>query len=137
MGAANNDILISGDGNDTLSGLSGDDQLIGGQGDDIYIVSAGTGIDRIIDTDGSNTIQFTNDIVFSDVSSGFTKIGDDLLLKIGNLGDGVRIDNFFVLANTIDLVTFDSGGSLTAGQLYSLFGLSAPTDTVSTITHVN
>ena len=133
VGAATHDVLLSGDDNDTLSGLAGNDQLIGGNGNDIYIVGANGGQDTVIDTTGSNTIRFTEEVTFNDVASGLTKSGDDLVLNVGVGGDQVRIVNFFSLANTIDKFEFESGGEISANQLFDVFSVLAPTATAETI----
>jgi Ca2+-binding RTX toxin-like protein len=128
-GSINNDVIASGDGQDTLIGLSGNDALIGGKGDDLYLVGSDSGSDTIVDYEGNNIIRFTDGISFNDVASGLSKSDDDLVLKVGSTGNEVRIERFFTLANTIQSVEFESGGSISAGQLYGAFGMAAPVAT--------
>ncbi|MDA7746284.1 hypothetical protein N8878_03005 [Psychromonas sp.] len=126
------DILIGGAGNDTLSGEAGDDQLQGGNGDDIYLFASGDGADLIQDTDGSNTLSFTGDITFSQVASGLGKSGDNLVLTVDGGPDQVTIVNFFTVGNsTIETIEFESGGSLTAEQIFGAFGLTMPSSVES------
>ncbi|MBL4827672.1 MAG: hypothetical protein JKY66_08170 [Spongiibacteraceae bacterium] len=127
-GSVNNDVIASGAGNDTLSGLEGSDILIGGTGDDTYVIESGGGSDVIVDYEGTNTLRFAAGITFNDVASGLIKSGDDLILSIASTGDEVRVENFFALSNTIETLTFDEGGSLSAAQLFGAFGVTAPTE---------
>jgi len=131
-GLTTHDVLFSGGGNDTLSGLAGNDQMIGGNGNDIYVVGANGGQDTVIDTVGSNIIRFTEDLTFNDVARSLTKLGDDLVLNVGVGGDQVRIVNFFSLANTINKLEFESGGEISANQLFDVFSVLAPTATAET-----
>lgn len=128
-GTSGNDILFSGKGNDSLAGLTGDDRLIGGAGDDTYIIGSASGQDVIIDVDGQNKIRFVDGITYSDVGSRLLKSEDDLILGIGGNANQVTIRNFFSLASTIETVEFETGGQLTAAQLFGAFGLTAPTAT--------
>ena len=132
-GALNDDVLLAGRGDDTLSGLAGDDQLIGGAGNDTYLMGAGSGRDIIIDTDGSNVVRFIEGVGFNDVASGLMKSGNNLILNIGSNGDQVEVANFFALTNTIEKLEFESGGEISATQLYGVFGLSAPTASAVTV----
>lgn len=130
-GTANTDIIAAGEGNDTLSGLAGNDRLIGGKGNDVYLLGSNSGQDIIADTEGSNIIRFVDGINFNDVASGIVKYGDDLILRIGSGGDEVQVENFFTVANTVETIEFETGGSISADQIFGLYGLSAPTTAVA------
>lgn len=130
-GTANTDIIAAGEGNDTLSGLAGNDRLIGGKGNDVYLLGSNSGKDIIADTEGSNIIRFVDGINFNDVASGIVKYGDDLILRIGSGGDEVQVENFFTVANTVETIEFETGGSISADQIFGLYGLSAPTTAVA------
>ncbi|SFG13752.1 calcium-binding protein [Neptunomonas qingdaonensis] len=130
VGDATHDVLVAGKGDDTLSGLTGDDRLMGGAGSDVYIIGANNGSDTIVDTEGVNIIRFVDGLGFNDVASGLMSSGEDLILRIGSNGDQVRIENFFAVANTFEKLEFESGGELTATQLYAAFGKTAPVATV-------
>ena len=136
-GGSENEILIAGAGDDALAGWNGDDYLIGGLGDDEYGIGKNTGSDILIDTDGTNTIYFTDGLVFDDVFDGapgkVVRLGDSLILKIGTGGDQLTIDNFFVSTNVIDKVVFDSGDEVTASQFYTWFNVTPPTQNIPVV----
>jgi Ca2+-binding RTX toxin-like protein len=79
-GRGGDDTLLGGDGNDRLEGGPGNDVLRGGKGDDTYVVGGpGGGADRIIDTEGRNTIE----IVGADGEQlGAYLLGRDLWLTV-------------------------------------------------------
>jgi Ca2+-binding RTX toxin-like protein len=121
--------MIAGKGNDSIAAKGGDDLLVGGLGDDTYIIGSNSGRDTVIDTQGSNTIRFVDGIGFNDVASGLMKTGADLVLNIAGNTNSVRINNFFDTANTVNKLEFESGGQISAAQLYGAFGVAAPTAT--------
>ena len=129
VGSSESELMVSGAGDDSLSGLEGDDQLFGGTGNDTYLIGANSGQDTVVDVSGTNTIRFVDGITFSQVASGLLKSGNDLVLRIGNTGNQVRISNFFSLANTVGTFEFAAGGQFTAAQVFGAFGRSAPTAT--------
>ena len=124
------DILIAGGYRDALFGMKGDDYLVGGAGDDAYIIGKSSGKDQIFDTSGNNLIFFDDGIVFSDVSSGLTRFGDDLVLKIGTGGDQVRVKYFFTSTEVFEKIEFSTGEEITALQIYNLFGETVPTENI-------
>ncbi|AUZ84679.1 calcium-binding protein [Methylophaga nitratireducenticrescens] len=128
-GSALNEVIASGDGNDAIEGAQGNDYLIGGSGNDTYLINPGDGQDVIIDIDGNNIIHFSGGLTFNDVASGLMKSGDDLILNIANGNGSVRIQQFFSVSSTIEKMIFDGGSELTASQVFSAFGLAAPTTT--------
>ncbi|MBX3400671.1 MAG: right-handed parallel beta-helix repeat-containing protein [Gemmataceae bacterium] len=58
VGSGGNDSLVGGLGSDTIAGGSGDNTLLGGDGNDWYDL-APAGIDRITDTSGYDSIDFS------------------------------------------------------------------------------
>ena len=104
-GGADNDILngnehndnLSGDaGNDVLDGGTGNDYLTGGEGADIYKFGIGSGQDTINNYDYDNsidTLQFGAGILTTNVT--LVREGDDLLIKINNSTDQVRVSSYF------------------------------------------
>ncbi|WP_415755590.1 calcium-binding protein [Pseudomonas leptonychotis] len=126
-GAAGNDRLEGGNGNDTLNGGAGNDTLIGGRGDDTYVFAAGGGQDVIDNIGGGfDTLRFDG-IAFNQVSSGLMKSGNDLVLKISGGSDQVTLKNWFLGGDhVVDVISFASGGQLTAAQLFGAFGLTNP-----------
>lgn len=126
-GAAGNDRLEGGNGNDTLNGGAGNDTLVGGRGDDTYVFAAGGGQDVIDNIGGGfDTLRFEG-IAFNQVSSGLMKSGNDLVLKVSGGSDQVTLKNWFLGGDhVVDVISFASGGQLTASQLFGAFGLTNP-----------
>ncbi|ALU42869.1 calcium-binding protein [Pseudoalteromonas rubra] len=131
----NSDILTGSDGDDVLSGGAGSDDLVGGAGDDIllggrdddyYLYDSGK--DVIRDSHGVDSVIFRNGITFSDVASGLTRSGDDLVLRInGSNENTLTIEGFFASGhNIVELFQFETGGMFDAGQIYDAFGLPLP-----------
>jgi len=128
-GTASNDVLLGGAGNDTLNGLSGNDLLIGGLGDDRYVYVGGQ--DTLIEGGGSDTLVFSNGITFSQIASGLMKSGNDLILRVGGSTiNQVTLRDFFLGGgNLIETILFETGGQLTADQIYGAFGMAVPNPT--------
>ena len=126
-GGAGNDRLEGGNGNDTLKGGAGNDTLVGGRGDDTYVFAAGSGQDVIDNIGGGfDTLRFDG-IAFNQVSSGLMKSGNDLVLKVSGGSDQVTLKNWFLGGDhVVDVISFASGGQLTAAQLFGAFGLTNP-----------
>ncbi|PTU72937.1 calcium-binding protein [Pseudomonas mangrovi] len=126
-GGAGNDRLEGGNGNDTLMGGQGNDALLGGRGDDVYVFAAGGGQDVIDNAGGGfDTLRFEG-IAFNQVSSGLMRSGNDLVLRVSGGTDQVTIRNWFLGGdNVVDVITFASGGQLTAAQLFGAFGVANP-----------
>lgn len=126
-GTASNDVLIGGAGNDTLNGAAGNDLLLGGIGDDTYVYTAGQ--DVIEESGGNDTLRFANGITFNQVSSGLSKSGNDLILKVnGNAANQVTLKDYFLGGdNLVETFTFEAGGQITSAQIFNAFGLAVPT----------
>lgn len=125
-GTSGNDVLLGGAGDDVLSGLAGNDLLFGGTGDDTYIYRAGR--DRITEQGGNDKLIFSNGITFNQVASGLSKSGNDLVLRVnGSMDDSVTLTNFFLGGDhLVERIEFESGGAITAAQIFGAFGLSVP-----------
>jgi len=126
-GTSGNDLLLGGAGNDELKGMAGNDQLIGGIGDDRYVYSGGQ--DVLVETGGSDTLVFSNGITFNQVASGMMKSGNDLVLRVnGSTANQVTLRDFFLGGDdVIETMLFETGGQLTAAQIYGAFGMAMPT----------
>ncbi|WKT60104.1 calcium-binding protein [Microbulbifer thermotolerans] len=119
------EILVGGSGNDTLSGGAGNDRLLGGEGDDVYIFTGGQ--DQIEESTGSDTLRFSAGITFNQVASGLLKSGDDLVLRVDGGPDQVTLKDFFLGGGAlVETIEFESGGLLTAEDIFGAFGLSVP-----------
>lgn len=131
-GSTGNDVLLGGSGNDTLNGGAGNDRLVGGVGNDSYVYTAGQ--DIIEEVGGaSDTLAFSNGITFNQVASGLTKSGNDLILKVnGSTTNQVTLKDFFLGGdNLVETFTFETGGQLTAAQIFGAFGIAMPTPTAA------
>ncbi|MCU7918440.1 MAG: hypothetical protein KZQ95_08800 [Candidatus Thiodiazotropha sp. (ex Epidulcina cf. delphinae)] len=132
QGLAGDDRLDGGNGRDTLRGGAGNDHLIGGRGDDSYLFSAGDGQDLIDNRHGgADTLRFEG-IDFNQVASGLMKSGDNLILRVSGGTDQVTLRDYFKGGDhAVDLITFATGGQLSAAQLFGVFGLANPDPTGS------
>ncbi len=131
VGTAGNDILLGGAGNDTLNGAAGNDTLIGGSGDDTYVYTAGQ--DVIEEIGGADTLVFAGGITFNQVASGLMKSSNDLILRVnGSTANQVTLKDFFLGGdNLVETIVFETGGQLTAAQIFGAFGLPVPTPTAA------
>lgn len=113
-----NNNIIANAGNDNINAKKGNDYIDGGAGDDIYYFNLGDGIDIIVDDSGIDKIIFGNGInkdnikLISNLEDNFS-----LIIKIGNNGDNITINNFFNLNNSnnngkIELLQFADGSTL-------------------------
>ncbi|WP_039950092.1 calcium-binding protein [Wohlfahrtiimonas chitiniclastica] len=121
--------IVGTDKNDILRDTLGDDYMMGGLGDDLYIYTGGK--DIIEEAGGYDRIRFSNGIVFSQVGSGLIQSGDDLILQVDqNPNNQITIKNFFLGGNyLIESVEFETGGSISAEQIFGAFGLTMPENT--------
>ena len=118
-------------GADSLTGTAGNggsDLLRGGVGDDTYVFGGGQAV--LAEEAGADTLRFTNGITFNSVASGLMKSGDDLVLMVNGGPDQVTLQGFFRGGSElIETITFDTGGSLTADQIFGAFGMAVPDGT--------
>ncbi|GAB58547.1 hypothetical protein RNAN_1520 [Rheinheimera nanhaiensis E407-8] len=126
-GTAGNDVLLAGAGDDVLNGLAGNDRLFGGTGNDTYIYHSGQ--DVITEAGGTDKLIFSNGITFNQVASGLMKSGNDLVLRVnGNAANSVTLTNFFLGGDhLVESIEFETGGSISAAQIFGAFGLPVPT----------
>jgi Ca2+-binding RTX toxin-like protein len=111
---------ISGNaGNDYLYGFWGDDVLDGGAGDDIYFFHKGDGVDLIRES-GIETFDVVS---FGDgITPEMLTLGSgSLLIRIGDTGDAIHIENFDagVGSAPIETFRFSNGNTLTLADLLS------------------
>jgi Ca2+-binding RTX toxin-like protein len=99
-GGNDEDMLFGGDNDDILTGGAGNDVIDGGPGNDRYMLQKGSGIDRISDTAGCNTLIFDAntemEVTFGAVSANgmvvFSPASTDLVIRYGE-SDVVLIEN--------------------------------------------
>ncbi|WP_171254680.1 calcium-binding protein [Acinetobacter sp. NRRL B-65365] len=101
-------------------------------GDTIYQYTSGAM--TITEQSGNDTVLFKNGITFSQVGNYLTKSGDDLILKVnGSNTNKVTIKNFFKAGQyLVETLQFETGGQLTAEQIFGAFGLTIPSETTPT-----
>lgn len=119
-GGSDDDTLFAGYGNDTLIGGIGNDGLYGENGSDTYIFSKGDGVDFILDTGVSITLnesgQYTqvydNDVIrFTDVASTeviLLRKDNDLIIRYG-IDDELTIKSYFsfeIMGNVFNPAAF-------------------------------
>ncbi|MDD5053687.1 MAG: calcium-binding protein, partial [Sulfuricurvum sp.] len=149
-GSEDDDIIESGHGDDTVFAGSGDDIIVGGygndyldggSGNDIYIYNRWDGIDTIVDTAGSDSVSFGNDIYLSDLiadidmNTGTLTLalineidkrqteanGDIYTPNIADLTQKLILNEWESSAARIESFSFADGTILTAMELYNHF----------------
>lgn len=104
-GDAGNDTLNGDAGNDTLNGGTGADTLNGGVGNDAYQIAVGDGKDTLVDSAGSDSVQFTT-ISSADVTGAF-RAANDLVITYGTGADQLTVKNQFRnVADAIETFSF-------------------------------
>lgn len=127
QGLAGNDQLDGGLGNDILIGGTGNDLLIGGRGDDLYYFEAGFGQDIIDNTGGGIDNIYFDGLSFNQIASGLVRSNDDLILKVSGTTDQLTIEDFFMGGDySVGNISFASGGSISADQIFNAYGISNP-----------
>jgi len=102
------DTLYGGDGNDKLAGDGGNDRLEGGAGNDEYVLSAFTGTDVIVDSQGTNKISISGVAV---ENLWLTRSGSDLLIGVIGSSALITVQNYYASANasTVREVVLEGG----------------------------
>ncbi|MGV8835104.1 flagellinolysin [Cellvibrio sp.] len=102
-----NDTIHAFDTNDILSGAKGNDQLIGYAGDDIYRYDLGDGADVIIDSAGTDMIEFGANILATEIYLSRNTLNNlDIRLKNG----------YSIIVKD----AFDTSGNFTANAIESI-----------------
>ena len=102
------------------------DTLYGDGGDNVFVFTKGQ--DTIIDQGGYDKLIFKDGINFSQIGNHIMSNGQDLIFRLnGSSDDEVTIKDFFNNPSAIiEEFVFETGGSISAAQIYSLFGLEIP-----------
>lgn len=95
QGTSGNDTINGMGGDDTINGGAGNDVLIGGEGNDTYVWGPQSGQDRIVDSQGINTIRI--DGYPSEVSLSGDQNGGALNIAVN--GQVLSIRNYFNTTN--------------------------------------
>uniref|UniRef100_UPI00331A66F1 calcium-binding protein n=2 Tax=Gammaproteobacteria TaxID=1236 RepID=UPI00331A66F1 len=130
QGLLGDDQLDGGLGNDILIGGLGNDLLKGSEGDDLYYFEAGFGQDTIDNTGGGIDNIYFDGVGFNDIASGLMRSNDDLILKVSGTTDQLTIADFFEGGESaVGNISFASGGSISADQIFGAYGISNPNPT--------
>ena len=130
QGLLGDDQLDGGLGNDILIGGLGNDLLKGSEGDDLYYFEAGFGQDTIDNTGGGIDNIYFDGVGFNDIASGLMRSNDDLILKVSGATDQLTIADFFEGGESaVGNISFASGGSISADQIFGAYGISNPNPT--------
>ena len=98
-GGAGADTLYGDAGNDTLNGGNGNDYLSGGNGADVYLFVKVDGQDIIYNFDndaaGTNADTILLDAGIAPADVTLTRSGNDLILRINDTDDSLRVQSYF------------------------------------------
>ncbi len=120
MGGAGSDTLKGGLGDDVLYGQAGNDTLFGGPGDDVYVFSPGDGKD-IINNEygGADRLVFKGNLTLERLA--FHREGGDLIIKIAESDDQIKILNWFVRDQAkLDVIQPADGPEMSPSQIEDL-----------------
>lgn len=84
------DTLSGGDGDDFIDSGAGNDIVSGGAGNDTYSLNLGDGSDQIADAEGTNRIEFGDDVLASSLNGSWN--GSTLNVSFGAGGDSFSMD---------------------------------------------
>lgn len=93
-----------------------------------------TGALMINEVSGNDKVVFKNGITFSQIGNYLNMSGNDLILKLdGSNTNKVTVKDFFLGGNNVvETFAFETGGQITASQIFGAFGLAMPAATSST-----
>ena len=108
-GGGGSDVLRGGMGDDQLDGGAGNDRLLGGQGNDTYLVGSGSGLDTILEVQGSqDVILMAPGVAPSDVV--VTRHDNDLVLSLNGGADQLTVALYFLGSPLqVEQIQFDDG----------------------------
>ncbi|WP_310599361.1 calcium-binding protein, partial [Desulfobulbus sp.] len=103
---------------DILTGGTGNDILSGDRGNDFYIFNSGDGADTICDYENMDRdiLSFGAGITSADLT-GYSKSGNDLVMKVGTNGDQITVVNWFWGRFAQLDLTFADGTTISAPEL--------------------
>ncbi len=117
-GDAGDDMLFGKDGDDVLAGGVGRDYLVGGAGNDTYLVDGADGEDTIVDTQGTNIVEFAEGILAEQLTfrTGFDDEGNDNYLVVESAGGNGRLIIAAGMDGAVSTLRFSDGLTLTSAQ---------------------
>jgi Ca2+-binding RTX toxin-like protein len=118
LGLAGNDTLLGMAGDDKLTGAVGNDSVQGGDGNDSYFFNVGDGQDVVVETTGTDTVQFGAGITASGIT--LTRDVNSLVLWVNGTSDSVKITDYLTNFNgRIENFVFPDGSQLpTAAEIF-------------------
>ncbi|MDB5746177.1 MAG: hypothetical protein JWP72_1025 [Massilia sp.] len=123
-GNAGDNSLAGNSGANTLDGGAGDDTLAGGAGNDTYVFGSGDGTDRIIDAQGSGTLNIRGGLSAADLHA--EQSGSDLVLTIAATGDSVVLVDWLVQSEGVTQIVFEDGSTIDRAGMAAMLN-AAPT----------
>ncbi len=120
-GDAGDNIIFGNDSVNTIDGRAGQDTLWGNNGNDVFVFRAGSGQDLLIEGGtGTDTVFFEASVSMG--SATYARLGDDLFVTYGGVGDTLKIAGFFNnQSSTIEQFSFN-GTLQTAAAVRTLIG---------------
>ena len=133
-GNIGDDTLLGSFGDDIITGGKGNDSIDGGNGNDTYFYNPGDGHDTIGGFPSGDQLVFGAGITQSDIQliSDYAN-NQSLILKIGNNGDQITLNNFFhSVDNTYKLgsIKFADGSELDLTHGIALQGTNVSGETL-------
>lgn len=133
-GNGGNDSIYALQGNDKITGGTGNDYIDGGDGNDTYFYNAGDGLDTIMDSSGTDTIQIGAGFVKSDLTwqrAGNTNTMNLILKGI----EVMTLTNQFLADQQIETVKFADGSTQSLTSLQITTNGTAANDTLNGLLH--
>ena len=138
-GEAGSDQINTGDGNNVVEGGEGNDTIYGGGGNDTYVWGSGLGNDSILDTNGTDTIDFgdlnSTDVDFNLLRDSYGNYG--VLVTTKSTGETLNVQYWFA-NDQYKIENFQfADTTLTASQIQAIVLVNGITgtevdDTIST-----
>ncbi len=135
VGGSGNETLLGGAGDDTLVAGSGNDSMDGGAGSNTYVFNSEAGSSEIVQSGGTDILEFGSGISASDLSISATLGANGApALEISVGGSSVIVDGAF--SGQVGAVTFADGGTMSLAQLMAQAEIVPSTVTSTTDTSV-
>ena len=120
VGAEGEDKLYGGAGDDVLDGGTGNDRLDGAEGNDVYLFQTTHGQDTLYDSLGTNTIQFPDQVKYSDII--IRRTSKNIVLSYKDNDDSITFENFAERPESRNFILkFSDGTTQTIDSLNSIF----------------
>ncbi|HEX8224132.1 MAG TPA: tandem-95 repeat protein, partial [Allosphingosinicella sp.] len=115
-GSSGDDILHGRLGGDIIAGGAGADRAEGGGGSDVYRFARGDGQDVVLDSEGTDTIEFGELILPTDIVVMQSRDGANLILKLKESDQRITIENALGTGR-IETIRFHNGTEWTQADL--------------------